>query len=103
MLLTVGSLCCHTQLRRGIFFEGDIRLKPGEDPYNIFHRWMQPRTVRSPMPNQIPLTPSPEVGSGEDIEFESARLWPGKRIPYKWYKDLGKYISYQAMLLTQPG
>ena len=76
--ITVSLIVCFffaITVEEGDYFEGDIRLRPGEDPYNIFYRWLLPRTARSL----------------ETSNMMSSRVWPGGRIPYKFHRDLGEY------------
>lgn len=66
----------------GNYFQGDIRLLPSDDPYDLY------RTVFKRMAFD---------GSGEidlDVDSLSARLWPDARIPYRFASHLSKCIFF---------
>lgn len=70
----------------GDLFEGDIRLRPGEDPYDILraYRHRAKRTIMQDSgqdedPNLLNETTTPG----------NSRLWPGNIIPFKYKPELG--------------
>lgn len=73
----------------GEFFQGDIRLRPGEDPYNIF------RIDRSRQKKQVRFHGEESSGDLPEDAYEMAviRVWPDNRIPYKFENDLRKFTQ----------
>ena len=75
-------LCSRTDAvgEEGQYFQGDIRLLPADDPYDLY------QTVFKRMAFDRP-------GSG-DMELDSnnltARLWPNARVPYRFDTGLSK-------------
>lgn len=70
----------------GDLFEGDIRLRPGEDPYDILHAYRH-RAKRMIMQDS---------GQDEDPNLlnetttsVNSRLWPDNIIPFKYKPELG--------------
>ena len=63
----------------GYFFQGDIRLMPYDDPYDLY--------------NQIHKRMAfDREGSGiSNVEYISPRLWPDGRIPYRYASELRKF------------
>ena len=89
--IQIQSLLLHLHIgEEGVFFEGDIRLKPGEDPYNILHSYRHRVSNRD-----VILTD--EAGSGDhptsDLDFTSLRTWPSHRIPFDYKPSLCKSVS----------
>ena len=70
----------------GDLFEGDIRLRPGEDPYDILraYRHRAKRTIMQDSgqdedPNLLNETTTPG----------NSRLWPDNIVPFKYKPELG--------------
>ena len=70
----------------GDLFEGDIRLQPGEDPYNILHVYRH-RAKRMVMQDEG-QEGDPNL-LNETTTSENSRLWPGNIIPFKYKPELG--------------
>ena len=80
----------HTAGEEGEYFEGDIRLKPGEDPYGIFQTYrhrISKRTVKDV--NEDILSDGSGLGP-LPAEYYSQRVWPNRRIPYAFRPHLRK-------------
>lgn len=103
-LCTITSWCIHTDIvvssslrlcscksssgtgEEGDLFEGDIRLRPGEDPYDILraYRHRAKRTIMQDSgqdedPNLLNETTTPG----------NSRLWPNNIVPFKYKPELG--------------
>ena len=70
----------------GNFFQGDIRLMPYDDPYNLY--------------NQIHKRMAfDREGSGVgDLEYISPRLWPYGRIPYRYSSELRECCTFWLII-----
>ena len=71
----------------GDYFQGDIKLKPNDDPYDLYQNVFKRMAFD---------------GSGElDLEIDSlsARLWPNARIPYRFDSRLSECVSTLPLVM----
>ena len=70
----------------GDLFEGDIRLRPGEDPYNILHVYRH--RIKRRIMQDSGQDDDPNL-QNETSPPENSRLWPDNIIPFKYKPSLG--------------
>ena len=72
-------------------FEGDIRLRPGEDPYDILHSYSyRRRVVKRKIMRDSVQDNSDNSPPGDGVH--SSRLWPNNIVPFKYKDDLGEHM-----------
>ena len=67
----------HTDGEEGTYFQGDIRLLPTDDPYDLYNTVFKRAAFD-------------QSGSGIDLDALDPRKWPDGRIPYVFPMHLGK-------------
>lgn len=85
LLIFLFSLIDKAKGEEGPYFQGDIKLMPDDDPYNLYNRVFK----------RVAPVPFDGEGSGVSEDFInsnaiSTRLWPKGHIPFKYSSTLRK-------------
>lgn len=86
-MILLFSLIDERKGEEGQYFQGDIRLTPDDDPYDLYSRLFKR------------IAPVPFDGEGSGVSEDSinseainTRLWPNARVPFTYSRTIRKFF-----------